>query len=109
MWVVIPSSIGYNKHLKHQKTIGMVGGCSPANHSLHVARPHMDRVEPRGGGGGRHLGFGCQPPPELTVGRRPPWGGGGGIWGVHAPKAKRWSITGSPPWGGGVSKIGCPD
>ena len=32
----------------------------------------------RHGGGGRLLSFGCQLPPQLTVGRRPPGGVGGG-------------------------------
>ena len=35
-------------------------------------------AHPRGGGGGRPLGFGRQLPPQLTVGRRPLGGGGGG-------------------------------
>ena len=51
---------------------------------------------PRGGGGGRPLGFGRQLPTQLTVGRRPLGGGGGG-------SGRGAGEGGSPGGGGGLS------
>ena len=47
----------------------------------------LEPCDPRGGGGGRLLGFGRQlpPPPQLTVRRRPLGGGGGVGVGVLGP------------------------